>query len=301
MSLAVPRVHHPPSFPLHLRLARAAATLAGVLPFGLFVGLFLLLPVAKMVAGALTLANGGVGLDNFRRALAPQYLSAFRTSILLSLETALLGVLLGTAVAYAVVHGAVRRHQGLVVTFCTVTSNFAGVPLAFAFITTLGAVGWVTVLVQRLFHVNLYTDLGFAIYSYYGLVLVYAYFQLPLMVLLAVPAMHGLRSEWREAARILGASPWQYWRDVGLPVLAPSLAGAAALLFANAFGAYATAYSLSSGAINLITLRIGTLINGDVTFDAGLANALGVGMTAVVGAAILVYQAANRTARRWMR
>lgn len=301
MSLAVSRAEPVSAVPSRLRAARAAATVAGLTPFGLFVALFLLLPVAKMVVGAFLVAHGGLGLDNFRRALAPQYLNAFRTSVEISLETALIGAVFGTAVAYAVVHGAARRRQGLVVTFCTVTSNFAGVPLAFAFITTLGVVGWVTVLVQALFHVNLYTDLGFAIYSSLGLVLVYAYFQIPLMVLLAVPAMHGLRAEWREAARMLGASPWRYWRDVGLPVLAPSLAGATALLFANAFGAYATAYSLSSGAINLITLRIGTLINGDVTFDAGLANALGVGMTAIVGAAILVYQAANRRARRWMR
>ncbi len=161
--------------------------------------------------------------------------------------------------------------------------------------------GWVTVAFQAVFHVSLYNDLGFTIYSYLGLVLVYTYFQLPLMVLLAVPACAALRREWQEAARNLGAGAWRFWRDIGVPVLAPPLIGATALLFANAFGAYATAYSLSSGAINLVPLRIGTLINGDVSFDAGLANALGVGMTVVIAAAILVYQAANRRARRWMR
>jgi putative spermidine/putrescine transport system permease protein len=302
MSLALARGERAPASLRRLRTAKAALlTGMGLAPFAGFIFLFLLLPVAKMIAGAFVLGQGGVGTDNFRRALSPQYLGAFRTSIGISLETALLGALVGTVVAYAIVQGAAQRRRGFVVAFCTVTSNFAGVPLAFAFITTLGAVGWVTLLVERVFHVNLYTDLGFAIYSYYGLVIVYTYFQLPLMVLLAVPAINGLRREWREAAQNLGASSWQYWRDVGLPVLTPALVGACALLFANAFGAYATAYSLSSGAINLVPLRIGTLINGDVNFDAGLANALGVGMTVVIAGAILVYQWANRSARRWMR
>ncbi len=302
MSLTLARADSTAVSLRRLRMAKTALlTGVGLAPFAAFVFLFLLLPVAKMIAGAFVLAHGGVGIDNIRRALTPQYLGAFRTSIGISLETALLGAVVGTIVAYAVVQGAAQRRRGLVVAFCTVTSNFAGVPLAFAFITTLGAVGWVTVLAQRLLHVNLYADIGFAIYSYYGLVLVYTYFQLPLMVLLAVPAINGLRREWREAAQNLGASPWQYWRDVGLPVLTPALVGACALLFANAFGAYATAYSLSSGAINLVPLRIGTMINGDVNFDAGLANALGVGMTVVIAGAILVYQWANRSARRWMR
>lgn len=283
------------------RAGRAFATGAGLVPFGAFVILFLLLPGAQMVVGAFIAQDGRAGLANFARALAPQYLNAFRTSIAISVETALVGAVVGTVVAYAIVHGEARRRQAFVITFCTVTSNFAGVPLAFAFVTTLGVVGWVTVFIQAVFHVNLYNDLGFAIYSYYGLVLVYAYFQLPLMVLLAVPAIAGLRREWREAAQTLGAGAWRYWRDVGLPVLAPPLVGATALLFANAFGAYATAYSLSSGAINLVPLRIGTLINGDVSFDAGLANALGVGMTIVIAAAILIYQGANRRSRRWMR
>src|SRR5579871_5526918 len=262
------------------RAAHLLGTAAGLAPFAVFVTLFLILPVAQMLAGAFALPGGGAGLDNFRRALAPQYLEAFRTSVALSVETALVGAVAGTAVAYAIVQGELRHRQTLVITFCTVTSNFAGVPLAFAFITTLGVVGWVTVAFQAVFHVSLYNDLGFTIYSYLGLVVVYTYFQLPLMVLLAVPACAALRREWQEAARNLGAAAWR---------------------FANAFGAYATAYSLSSGAINLVPLRIGTLINGDVSFDAGLANALGLGMTVVIAAAILVYQAANRRARRWMR
>ena len=77
------------------------------------------------------------------------------------------------------------------------------------------------------------------------------------MILVIAPAIDGLRKEWREAASNLGAKQWQFWRYVGLPVLMPSLLGAMILLFGNAFAAYATAYSLTSGTVNIVPILIG--------------------------------------------
>ena len=94
-------------------------------------------------------------------------------------------------------------------------------PLAFAFIATLGRLGLVTVLLKNVFDINIYAG-GFSLYSFWGLSLTYLYFQFPLMVLIMTPAMEGLRRDWREAAENLGATTWQYWRHVALPILMPS-------------------------------------------------------------------------------
>ena len=139
--------------------------------------------------------------------------------------------------------GWVRSAYG---TFSGVAANFGGIPLAFAFIATLGTIGIVTQFINNVFGVNIYEH-GFAIFSRRGVELVYLYFQIPLMILVIAPAIDGLRAEWSEASSNLGASRFQYWRHIGMPVLMPSILGAVILLFGNSFAAYATAYSLTSG------------------------------------------------------
>jgi putative spermidine/putrescine transport system permease protein len=160
-------------------------------------------------------------------------------------------------------------------TFSGVASNFAGVPLAFAFIATLGRVGMFTIILKDLLHFNRY-DTGFDLYSFLGLSLTYMYFQFPLMVLVISPALDGLKQEWREASENLGASNFQFWRYVALPILMPSLIATIILLFGNAFGAYATAYALTGGNLQLVTIVIGAQIQGDVLHDVGLGNALAI-------------------------
>ena len=129
----------------------------------------------------------------------------------------------------------------------------------------------------------------------------YIYFQFPLMVLIITPALEGLRREWREAAENLGATSWQYWWRVGLPVLMPSLLGAMILLFGNAFGAYATALSLTGGMINLVTILIGSQIKGDVLHNPGLGYALAFGMVVVMAISMIIYYVLRRRSERWLR
>jgi putative spermidine/putrescine transport system permease protein len=185
-------------------------------------------------------------------------------------------------------------------TFSGVASNFAGVPLAFAFIATLGRTGMVTVLLKNILGINLY-DAGFSLYSFWGLSLTYMYFQFPLMVLTITPALDGLRKEWDEAAANLGASKLTYWRKVALPILTPSILGAMILLFGNAFGAYATAYSLTGGFINLITIVIGSQIKGDIYYNPGLGYALAVGMIVVMSVMMAIYYFLRRRSERWLK
>ncbi|HEY9594897.1 MAG TPA: ABC transporter permease subunit, partial [Spirochaetia bacterium] len=186
----------------------------------------------------------------------------------------------------------------VVTTFSGVASNFAGVPLAFAFIATLGRVGLITVLLKTVFGISLY-DAGFNLYSFWGLALTYLYFQVPLMVLVMTPALDGMKKEWREASDTLGASAGRYWRTVALPVLAPSLLSSVILLFGNAFGAYATAYALTGGLLNLIPIQIGAQMRGDVLNDPNLGYALALGMVVIMLLCIFGYTALQKRASRW--
>ncbi len=216
----------------------------GVLPFIVFVMLFLILPTMRIVIGAFESADGGFTLDNLRGLNTQIIRTAYWTSIKISVISALLGCAVGYAMAAAVVLGGLPRWiRGPLLTFSGVASNFAGVPLAFAFLATLGPLGMVTVFLKTQLGLDLRV-MGFNLLSYYGLVIVYLFFQIPLMILIITPALDGLKREWKEAASILGASGAQYWRMVALPILLPSLLGTFALLFANSFGAVATAFAL---------------------------------------------------------
>ncbi len=212
-----------------------------LLPFLIFCLVIMVLPLFFMLKGSFTGSEGQFTLEHYAKMGASIYAKSFRNSILLSGLTAIIGVLLGTVVGYFIFHLSNKWAQELVTALCDVTSNFSGAPLAFAFVVILGSNGILTLALQKYLNWTIYPE--FSIYSFSGLILTYLYFQLPLMVLLIIPAIAGLRHEWREAAQGLGASSFQFWRYIGIPVLAPAITAGLLLLFANAFGAYATAYT----------------------------------------------------------
>lgn len=272
----------------------------GVLPFFVFSALFLIAPTLVLGFRSLEGAGGVLTLENYRALTSEAVLSAYSMSIRVSLTTAFLGGLFGFLIAWSVsIGGLPQPLRALTTTFSGVASNFAGVPLAAAFIFTLGRVGVVTALFELL-GVDLYRS-GFSLYSFLGLTIVYLYFQIPLMVLVILPAIDGLKREWREAAENLGATPLQYWRDVALPVLTPSIMGTMILLFGNAFGAHATAYALTGGLFNLATLLIGQQISGDVLHNPGLGYAVAMGMVIIMAVSILIYSVLQRRSERWLR
>jgi len=272
----------------------------GVLPFFVFSGLFLIGPTLILAYRSLERPEGGLTLDNYRQLASDTVMSAYGMSIRISLTTAILGGLIGFLIAWVVSMGGLPpRFRLITTTFSGVAANFAGVPLASAFVFTLGRVGVVTALFEVL-GVDLYKS-GFSLYSFLGLTLVYLYFQIPLMVLTILPALDGLKREWREAAENLGASPLQYWRQVALPVLTPSILGTMILLFGNSFGAHATAYALTGGLFNLATLLIGQQISGDVLHNPGLGYAVAMGMVIIMAFSIFIYSILQRRSERWLR
>lgn len=270
----------------------------GVAPFLIFALLFLILPAAMLLVGAFFGADGQFTWQNLIDLGRPRIVNAYTVTVQLSALTAVLGVVLGFLLAWSVTLGGLPRNlKGLLTTFSGVASNFGGVPLAFAFIATLGRMGLVTALLKPL-GLDLYEG-GFSLYSFTGLAITYLYFQLPLMVLIITPSLEGMKKEWREASVSLGGGRWTYWFRVGLPVLTPPLLAAFLLLFGNAFGAYATAYALTGGVINLIPILIGAQIRGDVLHNPGLGYALALGMVAIMAVSIAVYTWAQRRAARW--
>lgn len=273
----------------------------GLAPFVAFVTLFLILPTMRIVFGAFQTADGSFTFQNIIDLNTASIRSAYWISIKLSVYSALLGCIVGFAMAAAIVFGNLPKAiRGPLLTFSGVASNFAGVPLAFAFIATLGPAGLVTLWLRNDFDINL-RALGFNLLSFNGLVITYLFFQIPLMILIITPALDGLKREWREAAEVLGATGTQYWRLVALPILFPALLGTFALLFANSFGAVATAYALTGPQLNIVPIKLFAQIRGDVLGNPNLGYALAFGMIVITGIANVIYIVLRQRSERWLK
>lgn len=273
----------------------------GVLPFIAFALLFLIIPTLFLIGTAFVDREGNFTLQNLIDLGTDQVMSAFSISIRVSAASAFFGAAIGLAIALAVIRGRLPNAiRSTVMTFSGVASNFAGLPLAFAFIATLGRLGLVTVILRTVFGFDIYKS-GFNLLSFTGLTLTYLYFQIPLMVLIIAPAIDGLKREWSEAAQTLGASRLQFWLHIGFPVLWPNLLGTLSLLFANAFGAIATAYALTGSSLNIVPILLYAQIRGDVLHNPGLGAALALGMIAITALANVIYIVVRVRAERWLK
>ncbi|MFF5868232.1 ABC transporter permease [Pseudomonas sp. NPDC012596] len=269
----------------HSRSARGRyLALLCLLPFAVFFVIFQIAPLAWVAINSVQ-SEAGWSIENFSKVFASKfYLQALQRSLEISFWSSLFGIVIATLGAYSL-RQVDSRLRDFVSAFANMTSNFAGVPLAFAFIILLGFNGALTLLLKQ---VGLLED--FSIYSKSGLILVYTYFQIPLGVLLLYPAFDALREDWRESAALLGANHWQFWRHIGLPVLAPALLGTFVILLANALGAYATVYALTTGNFNVLPIRIAGLVAGDISLDPNLASALAMVLVGLMTVVTVVHQ-----------
>jgi len=280
---------------------RRSFTWLGLVPFFLFAALFIFLPAAFLVVGSFQGPDDQFTLQNYADLTSTEFIvGAFRNSLEISAVTAIFGASFGFVLAYALISsGTPGWIRTPFLTFAGVASNFAGVPLALAFVFTFGNLGLVTVALREL-GIDIYSS-GFTLYSKLGLEMTYMYFQLPLMILIIAPAIEGMKKEWREASENLGASSFHYWRYVAFPILLPSLLGTMILLFGNAFGAHATAFQLTGGTINIVTIVIGSQIRGDVLHNPGLGYAMAMGMVIIMAGSITAYSLLQRRSERWLR
>jgi putative spermidine/putrescine transport system permease protein len=294
-----PQRHQPP-LPPQAGGGRYPRARWAAVPLLLFVAVAFGIPALAMLGSAFTTTDAGPGTavhytaGNVTASLQGAYLTALLGSVKLSLTAALISTVAGLLLAQAVVTSRYRALRHAVLSASGVLANFGGVPLAFAFVATLGNAG---VLTQ---HLGL-DKAGWSLYSFWGLVLVYLYFLVPLMVLTLIPSVDGLRAQWREAAQNNGATTWQYWRYVALPVLAPSLLGGFVLLFGSAFAAYATARAMVGASVPLITLQIANTLNGNVFAGQGnVGLAMSLDMVVVAGLVMAVYIPLQRRSARWL-
>jgi putative spermidine/putrescine transport system permease protein len=282
------------------RRAGSRSSWLALAPFVVYTTLCLGLPTWALIYESLRRTDPATQqtsftLANLTTAWHGFYLTALWGSVKLSLITALISVIVGLIAGYAIVTSRGTVGKQLVLALSGVLANFGGIPLAFCFIATIGTAGEVVNLVHKVAP-------DFALDTFTGVVAVYPYFLVPLMVLVIVPTLEGLRPQWREAARNLGASTWQFWRYVGLPVLAPALLGGFVLTFGGAFAAYATAKALTGGTVPLITLRIASVISGNVL--AGQENvgaAMSINMIIICGIVMAIYLPLQKRSARWLQ
>jgi putative spermidine/putrescine transport system permease protein len=267
-------------------------------PFLIFCTMFELIPVFALLLGSI----GGVqhpSLEWIGRVFTnPVYQRSIWNSLLLAVTSSLAGAIFGTAIGYALTRTQHGRVRGGLIALASISSNAGGISLGFAFITILGTAGMITILL-RTFGIDLMSI--FSIYSVIGLIVVYLYFQVPLMVVLMLPAFAALRDDWSEASASLGGNGRDFWRRIGVPVLLPSIVAGTVLLFVSSLGAYATAQALIGSRINLMTIQISILRRGEILYQPAQADAMATVLLLMVGGAVLAYHLLQRSAQRWVQ
>lgn len=265
--------------------------------FLLFIAAFMAIPLVSLVATSFTAPKtGGFTVDNFVKVFTSKlYQMSFLNSTMLSLQSSLYGIVIALVGSYAITRFAGEKTQNNLLVIINMTSNFAGMPLAFALTLMLGNTGMFMILLNLM---GLDLSESFSIYSVQGLIIAYTYFQVPLGIMLLYPIYRGVREDWKEAASILGASTSQFWLRIGVPTILPSVLSTFTLLFANAMGAYATAYYLVSSSYNLVTIRISALMSGDIRTKPELGSALAITLALVLIVIMIINDWASRLAAR---
>ncbi len=280
------------------RTVNRVGLLLAFAPFLIFCAMFELIPVVALLLGSV----GGVekhSLEWIAKVFTnPTFQRSIWNSLLLAVTSSLLGAVIGTAIGYAITRTKRQRVRSALIALSSISSNAGGISLGFAFITILGAAGMITILL-RTFGIDL---LGFfSIYSVIGLIVVYLYFQVPLMIVLMLPAFAGLRRDWAEASASLGGDGRDFWRRIGIPVLMPSILAGTVLLFVSSMGAYATAQALIGSRINLMTIQISILRRGEILYQPAQADAMATVLLLMVAASVLAYHLIQKRAQRWLQ
>jgi putative spermidine/putrescine transport system permease protein len=272
----------------------------GAVPFFAYVAIFLLLPSGIVALGAFFDANNAFTLENFAHLNRSYVLKATIDTTIVSLITAVLGAIFGALLAYAIVtgnpNGILRRMS---IAASGVLAQFGGVTLAFAFIASIGPAGFVYLFAQS--HGFDYYKSSLWLFEIPGLDLVYLYFQIPLMVLVFLPALDGIKPQWREATESLGGNTWHYWRHVAGPLLFPAFLGGVLLLFANSFSAYATVNALINQSQPMLAQQIAGALSSEVgAFEPGFAKAIAIEMIVIVTVVTILYTVLQRRTARWL-
>ena len=266
--------------------------LIALIPFLVVAFMYEIIPLIKIIINSFLLdAGGSFTFENYETVFSKLlYQKAIVNSIKISMISAAVGIIVAFFGARAA-HQSKGKIHSIFMAILNMVSNFAGIPLAFAYMILLGNAGVMTQLGREL---GIQALADFNLYSTNGVSLIYVYFQIPLSTLLLIPAFEGVRKEWQEASTLLGATRGQFWTKIGIPVLMPSIMGTFSVLFANALAAYATVYAIMMNSISLLPIQIAGCFVGEVKIRTGLGGALSVVMMVIMVIMILVTNAISR-------
>ena len=260
--------------------------LLALVPFLAVAVLYELAPLVTVIFKSFRPDGGGsFTLENYQAVFSKLiYKKAIINSLKISLKSAIAGIIIAFFGARAVHQNSGRLHHFFMAVL-NMVSNFAGVPLAFAYMILLGNAGLV-VTIGKASGITALSD--YNLYTMNGMTLIYVYFQIPLATLLLIPAFEGIQKQWQEACTLLGGTGGVFWRKIGIPVLMPSILSTFSVLFANALAAYATIYALMMDNVALLPVQIAGCFTGEVKIRAGMGGALSVTMMVLMVLMILL-------------
>nr|WP_157666944.1 ABC transporter permease subunit [Acetomicrobium mobile] len=258
-----------------------------MLPLCLLLLLFLVWPMVLILWESF-LVEGKLSLSNYLSMFTTKlYGDSLKTSLVLSLTTTIIGTVLGIPLSYALYRSG-GRIKALMLSITPIPLTFSGLVVGFAFIILLGASGFITLLLSKIFNLNPLEFSSF-LFTWKGLVVAYLYFLIPRMVLTMISAWS--KADWSlvDAAYSLGASKWMTLRKVLLPMIWPAVLAGSSLLFAVSMGAFGTAFALSGTGVKILPLVIYTHVS-EISVDIGKANALAIILALVTTVMIMVYE-----------
>ena len=261
--------------------------LLALIPFLVLCVLFELIPIIYTIIRSFVPEGEDFGftLANYINIFTkPLYQKSIVNSLIISILSSIIGLIVAFIGAKAV-HESKGKLNNIFMSILNMVSNFSGVPLAFAYIIMFGNVGVMTMIGSN-YGIEFLAN--FPLYSIFGLLLIYVYFQIPLSTLLLIPAFDAIRKEWKESNALLGGTNFTFWTKIGVPILMPSILSTFSVLFANALAAYASAYALLMNNVSLLPIRLSEQFVGDLVQRPEFGSAIAVVLMVFMIAAIMI-------------
>jgi spermidine/putrescine transport system permease protein len=226
----------------------------------------------------------GFYLDNWIEVLTdPFYRDILWQTIRIALMSTILCILLGYIPAY-VIATADNRYKLLLVLLLMLPFWVSYIIRTMSWINILGVSGAINVFLQWL---GIIGEPMQILYNEATVVLGLVHFLLPFMILNVYVSLEGIDTNLVAAARSLGATGWQAFLEVTLPLSLPGLAAGSLLCFVLGAGTYITPVILGGPRdamfANLVFEAIITQLNWP------LGSALSLVLLIVLGAVVLVY------------
>lgn len=243
--------------------------IALLLPALIIFSAFWLLPMARLVSVG---ASGEMGIAAYWAVVTDaRYFSSLVSTVVLSAAVTLATIIIATISGMFLQRNRFFGRSFLLATL-TFPLAFPGVVVGFMVILLVGRQGLVGTITEWMFGEKLVLA-----YSMAGLFLGYLYFSIPRVILTIMAAAEKLDGALEEAARSLGASPWQVVRDVMIPGLKPALISSGAICFATSMGAFGTAFTLATK-INVLPITIYSEFTNYANFALAAALSIVLGL-----------------------